>query len=87
MRNKEKILKQNSLRSGINIKIVLLLVGLSAAAWFVYAFGASFSSLVAVVCSYFFVKQVWRFFRLVLALVFTIVSILILLAIISILII
>ncbi|GHT35956.1 hypothetical protein AGMMS49574_26670 [Bacteroidia bacterium] len=53
MRNNEKILKQkNSLRSGINISIGLVLVGLAVVFGLIVGFGGTFSAVVGVYLGY-----------------------------------
>jgi hypothetical protein len=82
MRNIEKIRKQHSLGSELIIKMGLsgLIIGL------LYAVGASFSVIAGVYLGYKVLRLVLRFFGLVMALVFTAVSIVILIIIISLLI-
>ena len=86
MRNKEKILKQNSLSSRINIRIGLALVGVVAVVWFISAIGTSFSALVAVWLGYKLLRLIFKVIGLVFSFVFTLISIGILITIISLLI-
>jgi hypothetical protein len=87
MRNKEKILKQNSLSSRIYIRIGLVLVGVVVAVGLIAAFGTSFSNFVAVWLGYKLLRLIFKVIGLALSLVFTLISIGILIAIISLLII
>lgn len=87
MRNKEKILKQNSLSSRINIRIGLLVVGLTLVICLISAVGASFSALVGVWLGYKLLKLIFKVTGLILSLFFTLVSIGIIITIISLLII
>jgi hypothetical protein len=86
MRNKEKILKQNSLRSGINIKFGLFFVETVAVVGLIYAFGVPFPAIVVLYSGYKLLRLTMRFIGLVLSLVFTLVSIFIIIAIILLLI-
>jgi uncharacterized membrane protein len=86
MRNIEKIKKQNSLSSEIFIKLGLWLMGLGLIAGLIYAFGASFSAVAGVYPGYKLLRLVLRLLGQILALAFTLISIIILIAIISLLI-
>jgi hypothetical protein len=86
MINKEKILKQNSLRSGINIRFGLFFAGMIAVVGLIYAFDVPFSTVIALYLVYKLLRLIIRFLGLVLSLVFTLVSIFILIAIILLLI-
>jgi hypothetical protein len=77
MRNKEKILKQNSLRSGINIRLVLRAIGAVATVRLIYAFGAPLAAIVVVYLGYKLLRLIGRLVGLILSLVFTVVSIII----------
>jgi len=86
MRNEEKIRKQKNSLLWNRHKIGLGLLGLAAVVGLIYAFGASFSVVVGIYLAYKLLRLVLRFFSLLLSLVFTVVSIIILIAIISLLI-
>ena len=86
MRNEEKIRKQNSLGSGIIIRLGGYLAGLAAVIVLLHAFGATFSTIVGVYLGYRVLRLVMRLFSLLLACVFTAVSIIIMILIISLLI-
>jgi hypothetical protein len=82
MRNEEKIRKQKNSLLWLPHKLGLGLLGLTAVIVLIHAFGASFSTAVGMYLGY----KVLRLFSLVVASVFTVVSIIILIAIISLLI-
>jgi hypothetical protein len=82
MRNIEKIRKHYSLSSKLLIKTGLLV----AIAGRIYVSGASFSAIVGIYLGYRILRLVLRFFGLVMALVFTGVSICVLIIIITLLI-
>ena len=87
MENNEKILKQkNSLRFGIHISFGFLLVGLAVVAGLIYGFGAALSTVIVIYLGYKILRLILRVLGLVLSLFFTVVSIVILIAIISLLI-
>ncbi|MDR0604766.1 MAG: hypothetical protein LBG80_10730 [Bacteroidales bacterium] len=87
MENTEKIRKQfHSLGSGIIIKLGGWLLGLIAVIVLIQAFGASISTAVGIWLGYKVLRLVMRLFGLLLSLVFTLVSIFILIGIISLLI-
>jgi hypothetical protein len=87
MVNNEKILKQkNSLRSGINISIRLILAVLAAVAGLMWGFGSVISAAVGIWLGYRVLRLVFRLAGLLLRLVFVLVSIVILSIIISLLI-
>jgi hypothetical protein len=86
MRNEEKIRKQKNSLLWFHHKIWLGLLGLTAVIVLVHAFGASFSAVVGVYLGYKVLRLVLRLFSLVVATVFTAVSIIILISIISLLI-
>jgi hypothetical protein len=85
MRNEEKIRKQNSLLWNLH-KIWLGLLGLVAVIVLIHAFGASFSTVVVVYLGYGVLRLALRLFSLAMASVFTVVSTVILVLIISLLI-
>jgi hypothetical protein len=88
MVHEEKNIETKKLpRLGINIKFWLLLAGLAVVSGLIHAFGASFSVIVAIYLGYRVLRLVMRLFGLVLSIVFTVISILIFIAIISLLII
>jgi hypothetical protein len=87
MVNSEKILKQkNSLSSGINISIGLVLAGLTVATGLICGFGGTFSTVAGVYLGYKFLRLILRVLSLVFSLLITLVSIAILILIISLLI-
>jgi hypothetical protein len=86
MRNEEKIRKQKNSLLWNHHKIWLGLLGLVAVILLIHAFGASFSAVVGVYLGYKVLRLVLRLFSLVMASVFTVVSIIILISIISLLI-
>lgn len=77
-RNKEKILKQNSLASRIYIKIGLYILGITLIVWLIQVLGATFSTILCAVLGYQLLKLTVRLLGLVLSLVFTLVPIIIL---------
>lgn len=84
MVNNKKILKQkSSLLSGILINFVGCLAGLAVFAVLIYFFGASISTIIGVYLGYRILRLVMRLFGLLLSIIFTVVAILILIAIIS----
>ncbi|MDR2056995.1 MAG: hypothetical protein LBP83_01700 [Dysgonamonadaceae bacterium] len=85
MRNEEKIKKQNSLLWNQH-KIWMGLLGLVAVVVLMHAFGASFSVVVGVYLGYRVLRLVLRLWGLLASVVFTVVSIIILISIISLLI-
>ncbi|MDR0866766.1 MAG: hypothetical protein LBO74_17815, partial [Candidatus Symbiothrix sp.] len=85
-RNTYKILKQNSLASRIHIRIGFSLIGIALIAGLIYAFGKTFSTVLCIYLGYKLLKWTGRLLRLVLSFVFTLVPIIILIAIISLLI-
>jgi hypothetical protein len=87
MVNNEKILKQkNSLRSGINISIRLILAVLAAVAGLMLGFGSVILAAVGIWLGYRVLRLVFRLAGLLLRLVFVLVSIVVLSIIISLLI-
>jgi hypothetical protein len=87
MVNNEKILKQkNSLRSGIHIRFWGCLAGLAVVAGLIWACGATVSAVVGVYLGYKVLRLVLRLIGFVLSAVFTVISIIILITIISLLI-
>jgi hypothetical protein len=86
MRNEEKIRKQKNVLLWVLHKFGLGLLGLVAVIVLIHAFGASFSTVVGVYLGYRVLRLVLRLFSLVMASVFTVVSIIILISIISLLI-
>jgi hypothetical protein len=88
MENTEKIRKQfHSLGSELIIKSGGWLLGLAAVIVLIQAFGASISTIVGIYLGYRVLRLVLRLFGLVLSIVFTAISIFILIVIISLLII
>jgi hypothetical protein len=86
MRNEEKIRKQKNSQLCNQHKIGLRLLELGVVVGLIYAFGTSFSAVVGVYLGYKVLGLVLKLFHLTLHLVFTLVSIIILIAIISLLI-
>jgi hypothetical protein len=86
MRNEEKIRKQKNSLLWNHHEIWLGLLGLVAVVVLIHAFGASFSAAVGVYLGYRVLRLVVRLFSLVMASVFTVVSIIILITVISLLI-
>lgn len=80
MRNAEKIMKQNSLTSEIIIKFGLRVAGLAICAWFIYKIGASFISVIGV---YILLCSMLKIIKLSIRIFFSILTILFLIAIIS----
>jgi hypothetical protein len=87
MRNEEKIRKQKNSLLWNHHKIWLGLLGLVTVIMLIRFFGASFSAVVGVYLGYRVLRLVLRLFSLVMASVFTVVSIAIMILIISLLII
>jgi hypothetical protein len=88
MRNEEKIRKQfHSLGSELIIKLGGWLLGLAAIIVLIQAFGMSISTVVGIYLGYRVLRLVLRLFGLVLSIVFTAVSIFILIVIMSLLVI
>jgi hypothetical protein len=88
MENTEKIRKQfHSLGSELIIKFGGWLLGLVAVIVLIKAFGASFSTVAGIYLGYRVLRLAMRLFGLLISLVFTLVSIFILIGIISLLII
>ncbi|MDR3327496.1 MAG: hypothetical protein LBT04_05135, partial [Prevotellaceae bacterium] len=85
-RNEEKIRKQKNSLLWNHHKIGLGLLGLVAVVGLIHAFGVSFSAVIGMYLGYKVLRLVLRLFHLVLASVFTVVSIIILIIIISLLI-
>jgi hypothetical protein len=75
------------LRLGIYIKLVGWIAGLAVVAGLIYAFGTSVSTIIGVYLGYRVLRLIMRLFGQMLSLVFTVVSILILVAVISLIII
>ncbi len=71
------------LRLGINIRFWGWVAGLAVVIGLIYAFGASFSTVVGVYLGYRILRLVLRLFGQILSIVFTVVTIFILIAIIS----
>ena len=86
MRNEEKIRKQKNSLLWNHHKIWLGLLGLTAVIVLIHAFGASFSAVVGVYLGYKVLRLALRLFSLAMASVFTVISIIILISIISLLI-
>jgi len=86
MRNKEKIRKHNSLRSGILINILFFLVGFAGVVGLIWTCRATIPTVVGAYLVYRLLRLILRLIRLVLSSVFTVASIIILILIISLLI-
>jgi hypothetical protein len=86
MRNNEKNIETKLPPLGINIKFWGWLVGLAVVAGLIYAFGATFTTVVGIYLGYKLLRLILRVFGLVISLFYTVVSIVILIAIISLLI-
>ncbi|MDR0873140.1 MAG: hypothetical protein LBN27_06680 [Prevotellaceae bacterium] len=87
MQNEIKILKQlNSLQTGYRIKVWFLLVVLAVVAGLIWACGVTFSAVVGIWLGYKLLRLVLRVLGLVISLFVSLVSIIILIAIISLLI-
>ena len=87
MRNEEKIRKQKNSLLWNHHKIGLGLLGFVAVVWLIHLFGASFSTIVGIYLGYKVLRLVMRLFGLLISLVFTLVSIFVLITIISLIII
>jgi uncharacterized membrane protein YccF (DUF307 family) len=86
MRNNRKNNETKLPPLGININFWLRLAGLAVVVGLIYACGASFTTVVGIYLGYKLLRLILRFFGLVFSLFFTLVSIVILIAIISLLI-
>ena len=86
MRNEEKILKHNSLRSGIIINFRFGLLGLIAVIGLILAFGATFRAAVGIYLGYKLLKLILRLLELFINLLVSVVLALLLITIISLLI-
>jgi hypothetical protein len=86
MRNEEKIRKQKNSLLWNHHKIWLGLLGLGVVIVLIHAFGASFSTMMGVYLGYRVLRLVLRLFGLLVSVIFTAVSIVILITIISLLI-
>jgi hypothetical protein len=86
MRNNVKNNKTKLPLLGININFWLRLAGLIVVAGLIYAFGATFSTVVGIYLGYKLLRLILRVFGLVISLIVSLVSIAILIAIISLLI-
>jgi hypothetical protein len=86
MRNEEKTGKQKNSLLRNHHKIWLGLFGLTAVVGLIHLLGASFSAVVGVYLGYRVLRLVMRLFSPVMAVIFTVVSIVILISIISLLI-
>ena len=86
MRNNVKNIETKLSPLGININIWLRLVGLAVVAGLIYGFGTTISTVVGIYLGYKLLRLILRVFGLIISLLFTIVSIMILIAIISLLI-
>ncbi len=82
MRNERKILKQNSLTSGIIIKFGLRVAGVALCTWFIYQVGMSAISVVGV---YLIARCVLKVIKLSIRLIFTFIYVLLLVVAIAIL--
>ena len=79
-----EIMKQfRSLRLGINISIVLVLVGLSAIIGLIIGAGSTFTTILAVYLGYRLLMLILRTIRLIFSLLFSVASIVILIVILS----
>jgi hypothetical protein len=75
MVSNEKILKQkNSLHSGINISIWLMLAGLAVVAGLIFGFGGTFSAVAGIWLGYKLLRLILQFLGLLVALLVTLVS-------------
>ena len=86
MRNNEKNIETKLPLLGINIKFWGWLAGLAVVAGLIYAFGATFTTVVGIYLGYKLLRLILRVFGLVISLFYTAVSIVILIIIISLLI-
>jgi hypothetical protein len=87
MVNNEKIIKTKKLPPlGINIRFCLLLAGLAAVAGLIWACGTTVPAVIGVYLGYRVLRLVIRLTGLLLSILFTVISIIILMAIISLLI-
>ena len=86
MKNREKIMKQNSLGSRIIIKFCLAVVALALVFVLIRVFGSSFSAVVGVFLVYKLLRLIFRVIGLVFALFFSLFSIGIIITVISLLI-
>lgn len=86
MRNNEKNIETKLSPLGININSWLKLAGLAAVVGLICAFGATFSTVIGIYLGYKLLRLILRVFGLVVSLFFSLVSIVILIAIISLLI-
>jgi hypothetical protein len=86
MRNNEKNIETKLPPLGIHIKFWLRLVGLVVVVGLIYGFGATFSTVVGIYLCYKLLRLILRVLGLVISLFFTVISIIILIAIISLLI-
>ena len=86
MRNNEKNIETKLPPLGININFWLRLAGLAMVAGLIYACGATFTTVAGIYLGYKLLRLIFRFFGLIISLFFTVVSIVILIAIISLLI-
>lgn len=83
MRNEKEILKQNSLTSGIIIKLVLGVAFVAVCVWAISKIGASALSVVGI---YILIRSIFKIIRLAIGIIYSILSVLFLLAVISIII-
>jgi hypothetical protein len=86
MRNNEKNIKTKLPPLGINIKLGLRLAGLAVVTGLIYACGATFQTVAGIYLGYKLLRLILRVFGLAISLVFSLVSIVILITIISLLI-
>ena len=86
MRNNVKNNETKLPQLGININSWLRLAGLAAVAGLIYAFGATFSTVIGIYLGYKLLRLILRVFGLVISLFFSLVSIVILISIILLLI-
>ena len=86
MRNNEKNIERKLPQLGINIKYGLYLAAFLGILGAIYACGATVSTVVGIYLGYRVLKLLWRIFGLLLSLFISVVSVVILTAIISLLI-
>lgn len=86
MRNGKNILKQNSLTSGIIIKLVLWVAGFAICAWFVTQLSINTSVVVGCVLAYMGICLVFKIVKFVLKVILSLLSFIIITALILLLI-
>lgn len=86
MRNEKNISKQNSLTSGIIIKLVLVVFRVSLAGvlvWVLASVTVSFGWVVALLAFYLLFRLIWRIIKLIIKLIFSILFLLLLISLIA----